>query len=140
MRSGDTSAKQRNKQKEKPPKFLITTPESLHMLLSQKNYADYFNDVKTIVVDEWHELLGSKRGVQIELAISRLKTVANQLKIWGISATIGNMDQALHVLLGINFKNINHKVIRADIEKKIEIFDTRTLRHNASLPLLWDFK
>ncbi len=122
VRSGDTSAKQRLKQKEKPPEFLITTPESLHMLISQKNYAEYFKDVKAIIVDEWHELLGSKRGVQIELALSRLKTVATQMKLWGISATIGNMDQALHVLLGSNFKNDNYKVIRANIEKKIEIF------------------
>ena len=121
VRSGDTSAKERVKQKEKPPELLITTPESLHMLLSQKNYSDYFKDVKAIVVDEWHELMGSKRGVQVELALSRLKSIAIQMKIWGISATIGNMDQALHVLLGSNFKKGKYKVIRADIEKKIEI-------------------
>ena len=121
VRTGDTSTKQRLKQMEKPPEFLITTPESLHMLLSQKNYPDYFKDVKCIVVDEWHELLGSKRGVQMELALSRLKTIARQLKIWGISATIGNMDQALHVLLGSHYQKEKYKVIRANIEKKIEI-------------------
>lgn len=121
VRTGDTSTKQRLKQMEKPPEFLITTPESLHMLLSQKNYPDYFKDVKCIVVDEWHELLGSKRGVQMELALSRLKTIAWQLKIWGISATIGNMDQALHVLLGSHYQKEKYKVIRANIEKKIEI-------------------
>lgn len=121
VRSGDTSVKQRQKQKEKPPEFLITTPESLHMLLSQKNYEEYFKELKCIVVDEWHELMGSKRGVQIELALSRLKSVATHLKIWGISATIGNMDQALQVLLGSNFKKGDYKVIRADLEKKIEI-------------------
>ena len=121
VRTGDTSTKQRLKQKEKPPEFLITTPESLHMLLSQKNYPDFFKDVKCIVVDEWHELLGSKRGVQMELALSRLKAIASQLKIWGISATIGNMDQALHVLLGSHYYKEKYKVIRANIEKKIEI-------------------
>jgi ATP-dependent helicase Lhr and Lhr-like helicase len=121
VRTGDTSAKQRIKQKEKPPEFLITTPESLHMLLSQKNYPDYFKELKCIVVDEWHELMGSKRGVQMELALSRLKAIAAQLKIWGISATIGNMDQALHVLFGSNYQKEKYKVIRADIEKKIEI-------------------
>ncbi len=121
VRTGDTSAKKRVMQKEKPPEFLITTPESLHMLLSQKNYPDYFKELKCIVVDEWHELMGSKRGVQMELALSRLKAIAAQLKIWGISATIGNMDQALHVLFGSNYQKEKYKVIRADIEKKIEI-------------------
>ncbi|MBK5279806.1 MAG: ligase-associated DNA damage response DEXH box helicase [Bacteroidia bacterium] len=121
VRSGDTSTKQRLQQKERPPEFLITTPESLHMLLSQKNYPEYFEDVKAIVVDEWHELMGSKRGVQVELALSRLKAVATYLKIWGISATIGNMDQALQVLLGSSFKKDTFKVIRANIEKRVEI-------------------
>jgi len=121
VRTGDTSAKQRVKQKEKPPEFLITTPESLHMLLSQKNYHDYFKELKCIVVDEWHELMGSKRGVQMELALSRLKAIADHLKIWGISATIGNMDQALHVLFGNDYQKEKYKVIRANIEKKIEI-------------------
>ncbi|MDZ7646454.1 MAG: DEAD/DEAH box helicase [Cytophagales bacterium] len=55
VRSGDTSTRERAKQKEKPPDFLITTPESLHLLLSQKNYATYFSDLQTIVVDEWHD-------------------------------------------------------------------------------------
>ncbi len=121
VRSGDTSTTQKASQKEKPPQFLITTPESLHLLLSQKGYADYFSDLKTIVVDEWHELVGSKRGVQMELALSRLKSVSPGLKIWGISATIGNMEQSLHVLLGSNYLKKNHTVIRADIHKKVEV-------------------
>ena len=121
VRTGDTSARQRVKQKEKPPEFLITTPESLHMLLSQKNYPDYFKDVKCIIVDEWHELMGSKRGVQMELALSRLKTIAAKLKIWGISATMGNMDQALQVLLGSDYQKGKYNVIRANLEKKVEI-------------------
>jgi ATP-dependent Lhr-like helicase len=100
VRSGDTSTKERAKQKEKPPDFLITTPESLHLLISQKGYAEYFADLRTIVVDEWHELMGSKRGVLMELALSRLKTLSPQLKVWGISATIGNMEQSLQILLG----------------------------------------
>ena len=121
IRSGDTSAAEKVRQREKPPQFLITTPESLHLLLSQKGYADYFSELKTIVVDEWHELMGSKRGVQMELALSRLKTVAPCLRTWGISATIGNMEQSLNVLLGTDYEKNEHKVIRADIEKKVEI-------------------
>ena len=121
IRSGDTSSVEKSRQREKPPQFLITTPESLHLLLSQKTYADYFSNLKTIVVDEWHELMGSKRGVQMELALSRLKTVAPGLKIWGISATIGNMEQSLQVLLGSDYEKKVHKVIKADIKKKVEI-------------------
>lgn len=121
IRSGDTSSVEKSRQREKPPQFLITTPESLHLLLSQKAYADYFSDLKTIVVDEWHELMGSKRGVQMELALSRLKTVAPGLKIWGISATIGNMEESLQVLLGSDYEKKTHKVIKADIQKKVEI-------------------
>jgi ATP-dependent helicase Lhr and Lhr-like helicase len=121
VRSGDTSTKEREKQKNNPPDFLITTPESLHLLLSQKGYADYFKNLSTIVIDEWHELMGSKRGVLMELALSRLKTICPTLKIWGISATIGNMEQSLQVLLGNYEQTKKVKVVRADIEKKVEI-------------------
>jgi ATP-dependent helicase Lhr and Lhr-like helicase len=121
VRSGDTSTKERTKQKENPPEFLITTPESLHLLLSQKGHAEYFKNLKSIVIDEWHELIGSKRGVLMELALSRLKTVSPNLKVWGISATIGNMEQSLRVLLGSYFEKKNFKVIKADIEKEIDI-------------------
>ena len=121
VRTGDTRAAEKVKQKEKPPQFLITTPESLHQLLSHKGYEDYFSELKTIVLDEWHELMGSKRGVQMELALSRLKTISSDLKIWGISATIGNMDQSVQVLLGQKAQHGSFRIIRSDIEKKVEI-------------------
>lgn len=121
VRSGDTSIKERGKQKLKPPEILITTPESLHLLLAQKNYEDFFKDLKVVVADEWHELMGSKRGVQVELALSRLKSVSTNLKVWGISATIGNMDQALQALLGSYYVDGKFSIIRADIKKKIEV-------------------
>ncbi len=121
VRSGDTSTRERAKQKETPPQFLITTPESLHLLLSQKGYPEYFKNLKSIVIDEWHELIGSKRGVLVELALSRLKVIAPGLKVWGISATIGNMDQAVEVLIGNTFTSDEIEIIKANIEKKIEI-------------------
>jgi ATP-dependent helicase Lhr and Lhr-like helicase len=121
VRSGDTKLSDRIKQKDKPPQFLITTPESLHLLMASKNYPDFFKDVKVIVTDEWHELMGSKRGVQVELALSRLKSVAPKMKVWGISATIGNMDQALQALLGNYYEPEKFRVIRADIRKKLEV-------------------
>ena len=100
IRNGDTSTSQRSKQKRNMPDLLITTPESLQLLLASKKYDQLFENCHSIVVDEWHELLGTKRGVQVELALSRLKTVCNNLQIWGISATIGNLDQGREVLLG----------------------------------------
>jgi ATP-dependent helicase Lhr and Lhr-like helicase len=121
VRSGDTSTKERARQKENPPEFLITTPESLHLLLSQKGGTTYFENLRAIVVDEWHELIGSKRGVLMELALSRLKGICPSLKVWGISATIGNMDQSLQVLLGNFYEANRFKVIKAQIEKKVEI-------------------
>jgi len=121
VRSGDTSLKERTRQKEKPPHLLITTPESLHLLLAQRSYREFFKDLRVLVADEWHELMGSKRGVQVELALSRLKTIAPGLKVWGISATIGNMDQALQALLGDYYARNNFSVIRADIRKQVEI-------------------
>ena len=118
IRTGDTSTKDKTKLKKSPPDILITTPETIHLLLAQKGYATYFKNVKAIVMDEWHELMGSKRGVQIELALSRLKTIAPRLRIWGISATIGNMDESLQVLLG-NWQETKPKVIiKSEIKKK----------------------
>jgi len=121
VRSGDTSLKERERQKTKPPELLITTPESLHLLLAQRGYDEFFKDLKVLVADEWHELIGSKRGVQVELALSRLKTVSPGLKVWGISATIGNMDQALEALLGNYYHANQYKIIRASIKKQIEV-------------------
>ena len=121
IRSGDTSVTERARQKVKPPELLITTPESLHLLLAQKGYAEFFSTLKVVVADEWHELMGSKRGVQVELGLSRLKSIVPNLKIWGISATIGNMDQAIEALLGNYYHEKKFKVIRAEIEKKVEV-------------------
>lgn len=122
IRSGDTSQSERAKQKRQMPDLLITTPESLMLLLASKGYDKTFKDLTAIVVDEWHELLGSKRGVQMELGLSRLKTIAPQLRIWGISATIGNLEEAMDVLLGVDFRlRGNSVLIKAKQKKKIEV-------------------
>jgi len=122
IRSGDTSSKERQRLKKSPPDLLITTPESLQLLLAQKGYAKYFKNLRAVVCDEWHELLGSKRGVQMELALSRLKSICSDLKIWGISATIGNMEDAVSALLGdIAEDSDRYTLVRADIKKNIEV-------------------
>jgi ATP-dependent Lhr-like helicase len=122
IRSGDTSTSERAKQKRSMPDLLITTPESLQLLLATKGYDQTFKNCSAIVVDEWHELLGTKRGVQTELGLSRLKTVAKNLRIWGISATIGNLEQARQVLLGPNSSALENSVmIKANLKKKITV-------------------
>ncbi|MEZ4989812.1 MAG: ligase-associated DNA damage response DEXH box helicase [Saprospiraceae bacterium] len=121
IRSGDTSTTDRQKQKKRPPEILITTPESLHLLLASKGYDTFFQHLQCVVTDEWHELMGSKRGVQMELALSRLKAIRPQLKVWGISATIGNMDEALAVLMGNSLHEGAVQVIRADLPKAVEV-------------------
>ena len=121
IRTGDTTTSQRTRQLQSPPVCLITTPESLHILFSQKKSLQFFKNTRAIIVDEWHELMGTKRGVQTELAISRIKNLSiNTIKTWGISATIGNLDEAAQVLLGPNHPK-NPTIIRAQIEKKTEI-------------------
>lgn len=122
IRTGDTTTAERTRQRKTMPDLLITTPESLQLLLATKGYPTLFRDCTAIVVDEWHELLGSKRGVQMELALSRLKTVCKHLRIWGISATIGNLDQARQVLLGPASEALENSVlIRAHVPKKITV-------------------
>jgi ATP-dependent Lhr-like helicase len=118
VRNGDTDPKTRQQQVRNMPDILVVTPESLHLLLGQKNHLKFFQNLHCIAVDEWHELLGSKRGVMVELGISQLRKYVPQLKIWGITATIGNLDEALEVLIPYDIKKTK---ITAKQHKKIEI-------------------
>ncbi len=121
VRTGDTTATAKRKQKERMPELLITTPESLHVLLAQKGSSALFADLRCLVADEWHELLGSKRAVLLELALSRLRTLAPTLKTWGISATIGNLEEAMDVLLGEEQAGQERIIIRGETKKRIEV-------------------
>lgn len=121
VRSGDTSTAERHRQKKNPPELLILTPESLHLLLATKGYPELFRHVQAVVCDEWHELIGSKRGVQVELALSRLRHLAPGLRVWGISATIGNLSEAAQILLGCQTEARDYTLIRAQLPKKIQI-------------------
>jgi ATP-dependent Lhr-like helicase len=118
VRNGDTPISERTSQTKKMPDILLVTPESLHLLLAQKNNQRYFKNLKCIAVDEWHELLGGKRGVLTELALSRLTSYQKKIRIWGITATIGNLDEALEVLLP--YKTKKTKVVAKE-KKKIDI-------------------
>jgi ATP-dependent Lhr-like helicase len=120
-RNGDTEMSERQRQKRRMPEVLIITPESLHLLLAQKGYPETFKVLRLVAVDEWHELLGSKRGVQVELALSRLTGVrAGACSIIGISATIGNLVQAKEVLLA-SLGATRDFIVRAQMDKPIDV-------------------
>jgi ATP-dependent Lhr-like helicase len=104
-RTGDTSPAQRARQQKRLPEALVTTPESLTLLLTRDDAGELSAGLQLVVVDEWHELMGTKRGVQVELALARLRTLCPGVRTWGLSATIGNLDVALQALLGSGAPN-----------------------------------
>ncbi len=118
VRNGDTDPKIRQQQTRNMPDVLLVTPESLHLLLAQKENPRFFKNLKCIAVDEWHELLGSKRGVMAELALAKIRELQPKVRIWGITATIGNLDEALEVLIPYETKKT--RIVSRE-RKKVEI-------------------
>ena len=119
-RTGDVSAAVRSRQRRRLPTALVTTPESLTLLLSRENAALLFGGLRVVIVDEWHELLGSKRGVQTQLALARLRRWRPDLRTWGLSATLGNIEEARDALFGP--QQTSRQPIRAS-QKKIHHID-----------------
>ncbi len=117
-RNGDTDAKIKAAQVGNMPDILLLTPESFQMLLSQKDNSRFFKNLTCIAVDEWHELLGTKRGVMVELSLAYLQQKNEKLRIWGITATIGNLDEAMQVLLP--FQKKIKKIVSKE-KKKVDI-------------------
>ena len=117
-RTGDTSGSVKAKQRKKYPSCLVTTPESLSLLLSYPETKEAFSDLRAVIVDEWHELLSSKRGTQTELCLARLRKWNPELKTWGLSATLGNLDTALSTLVG---SHKNSVLINGDLKKKFVV-------------------
>ncbi|MFT5143901.1 MAG: ATP-dependent Lhr-like helicase [Rhodothermales bacterium] len=99
-RTGDTSSDVKSRQRDSLPEVLVTTPESLSLLITYKNLRPEFDKLEAVFVDEWHELLGSKRGTQTELGLARMRRWRPGVRICGVSATISNLDEALRVLVG----------------------------------------
>lgn len=120
IRTGDTGEQEKADQKKSPPHILITTPESLHLLIGRKGSKESLAQLKMLVVDEWHELVGNKRGVMMELALSFVRGASPSIQVWGISATIGNLEEAMGVLLGEKRK-ADGLLIRSHIRKNIEV-------------------
>ncbi len=118
-RTGDTGSAERARQARKWPTSLITTPESLSLLLSHAAAEEQFKHLDMIIIDEWHELMGSKRGVQVQLALARLRTWRPGLVIWGVSATMGDLDLARQVLLGGDGGENAGVLVEGDTKKQI---------------------
>ncbi|HET6263639.1 MAG TPA: DEAD/DEAH box helicase, partial [Usitatibacter sp.] len=119
LRTGDTSSAERAKQARRLPSALVTTPESLSLMLSQADAREKLSDLRCVVVDEWHELLGNKRGVMTELALARLRKWNPQLRTWGLSATLGNVDEAAQRLV----PNQHVRIVKGVSDKQI-VMDT----------------
>ncbi|MBI6795399.1 ligase-associated DNA damage response DEXH box helicase [Pseudomonas syringae] len=112
LRTGDTSGSERARQSRRLPSALITTPESLTLLLTRADAQAALSTLKMVVVDEWHELIGNKRGVQLQLALARLRRWNPQLIVWGISATLGNQQHAQQVLIGDGGVTVQGKIVK----------------------------
>jgi ATP-dependent Lhr-like helicase len=117
-RTGDTSSTVRSRQRDRLPTALVTTPESVSLLLSRTDAREIFSRLRLVVVDEWHELLGTKRGVQTELALARLRRWCPGLRTWGLSATLGNLDVACRALLGEGGRG---RIVRGAAPKPVRI-------------------
>jgi len=117
VRSGDTGSAERARQARRLPSVLVTTPESLTLLLTRAQAREDFATLRLVVVDEWHELLGNKRGVQLQLALAHLRQWHPALPTWGLSATLGNLQHALDVLLpqgGLLVQGRQDKTLQVD--------------------------
>jgi ATP-dependent helicase Lhr and Lhr-like helicase len=119
-RTGDTSSAARARQSRRLPTALLTTPESLTILLSRPESLELMRDLRLIVVDEWHELMGTKRGVQTELALARLRAIRPALRTWGLSATLGNLGEALDTLLGTGVTT-RSRIVKGETPKQITV-------------------
>jgi ATP-dependent Lhr-like helicase len=120
-RTGDTTSALRSRQSRRMPTALVTTPESLSLLLSRENASAQLSDLRVVVVDEWHELMGTKRGIQTQLALARLRGICPRLRTWGLSATIGNIEDAKMSLLGR--RPTRSRIVRG-VEPKSVIVDS----------------
>ncbi len=122
-RTGDTTQATRARQRKRLPTALVTTPESLSLLLCRADAAALFSDLRCVIVDEWHELLSTKRGVQVELALARLRALQPGLRTWGLSATLGNLEVAAETLLGLDRDGqpVARRLVRGVVPKQVEI-------------------
>ncbi|SMP67129.1 ATP-dependent helicase Lhr and Lhr-like helicase [Neorhodopirellula lusitana] len=119
-RTGDSKQSAKARQLRKLPTALVTTPESLSLMLTHEKLLPQLSQLEGVIVDEWHELLGTKRGIQTELALSRLRALNPDLRVWGVSATLGNLDEACRALMGDRSQD-RVKVVEGFRNKKVKL-------------------
>src|SRR5881296_1969094 len=121
VRHGDTPAKDRRRMAFKPPDLLITTPETLQAVLPGKRMRDHFRHVKSVIIDEIHELAGDRRGVQLTVGLERLEEICPaSFQRVGLSATVGNPEEIAKFLGGSKPVRIVQIPLNRDTRYKIE--------------------
>jgi ATP-dependent Lhr-like helicase len=131
MRTGDTPESLKRRQRSRLPEVLVTTPESLSLLLSHRESEAGLRKVRYLVLDEWHELLSGKRGVQAELASRHLEAVGSGVVTWALSATLGNMEEAAAAALGTNREPF---ALRGELKREVRL---ETIAPEAVTELPW---
>ncbi len=122
VRSGDTSASERQKMLRKPPHILITTPESLSLMLTAPKFREKFRTVRYVIVDEIHELANNKRGVLLSLNLERLFNLAGHFQRIGLSATQAPIEDIARYLVGLeNGKERDVYIIQPPVRKSLDL-------------------
>ena len=122
VRTGDTSQYQRSKMLKVPPHILITTPETLSILLCAPKFRDKLKDVKYVVVDEIHSLADNKRGIHLSLTLERLQNLAGRFTRIGLSATVHPLEKVASFLVGYEYGEVrNCKVVDVNYMKQLDM-------------------